>query len=329
MANKYIGQFNEFLKDRRKLSVFLVCFTLACGFWVLKALSRDDYITTVYIPVKYANIPQNRTLLNMPPNTLSLVVEGNGFDLINWDPESISDTLVINLDRMQLFTMGEYQRGYLDPMAISDEVQGVLKGNISLHRIIADSLNFIFDLKVMREIPVQMDLQFAIAEGFMVSDDITIEPSVAQVEGPLSVLDTLAYIKTRKMELGELKETKKVAARPSYLNLLPSIEIVPDSFIVTVPVDKVTEKRLMLEPIEFNVPDSMDLLLFPQQVEVVCRVPLNRYDEAGDEHFSVYVDFDEYQEGLKTLKVHLEQWPEFVDNVRVFPAKVEFVIRKK
>ncbi|MEX2595748.1 MAG: hypothetical protein WEC59_02375 [Salibacteraceae bacterium] len=318
----------DIFQDRRKLIIFLVCVLLASLSWVLISLGKT-YSTTLIVPVKYINFPQNKTLLNEVPSQLAVNIEGKGFDLMQYDGRLTEDTLVVNLDNLQMSVLGDYQRGYLDQSIISKNLQDRLNGVLAINRVLTDSINFLFDLKVSRVLPVKPKVSFTVAKGFVLLDSIESIPPEIEVYGALTIVDTMQHVPTLPIDLGEISSTQKLRMAVASTGFLARNESQTDSVSVEISIDRLTERTFLITPEKRNVPDSIDLLLFPNGVEITVQIPLSRFDAISDEDFDVYVDYDDLEDDFMVLPVGLESWPTIAQNVTIKPNKVEVVRTKK
>lgn len=317
----------DIFQDRRKLFIFLICLVLASLSWVFISLGKS-YSSTLVVPVKYINFPENKTLLNAVPQRLAVNVSGSGYDLLQFDQRLTEDTLIVNLDNLKISVLGQYQRGYLDQAALSKDLQDRLNGSLAINRVLSDSIFFVFDLKVSRIIPVKPKANFSIAKGYILLDSIEVIPNELEVFGALSILDTLSAIETEWTELGELSKTRKFKAGISKKYIGSDAKTSYDSVLVVVNVDKITEKRFMLNPELLNVPDSLEMLTFPNGIEVIAQIPLSRFDEVEEEDFKLVVDYNKLEEGYMVLPVELESWNPIAENISIKPQQVEIVITR-
>lgn len=327
MARESIFSIKDIYRDRRKLKVFLVCVAVSVFMWTLISLG-SDYNSTIIIPVKYTNFPENKTLLNSVPDHLAVSVSGSGYDLIQYDDRLEDDTLVINLDNLKIVTLGEYQRGYLDPSILSKSLQNRLNGMLAINRVLSDSIEFMFDLKVSRIVKVQPMVSYELESGYTLLDSVHTIPAEVDIYGALSILDTLQYVYSYPIERGALNRSQRIMVGLDISRLGNDARVEPDSVQIQINVDKLTEKRFLIPPTMLRVPDSLTMLVFPNAVEVVIQVPLTRFDDVKVEDFQVEVDYNDLQEGYQVLPVHLESWPVVAERVSIKPEQVEIVLSR-
>ena len=79
-----------------------------------------------------------------------------------------------------------------------------------------------------------------------------------------------------------------------------------------------------------NVPDSLQVQTFPKNVEITFRVAYEQYKKVNEKSVLAQVDFDEALDGAAArLPVSLVRLPEYIDQVRCSPQKVEYRIKKQ
>lgn len=328
MAKESFFSVGDIFKDRRKLTVFLICLGLSLLSWILISLGKD-FSTTLIVPVKYVNFPENKTLLNDVPQKLAVSVSGSGFDLLQFDDRLTDDTLTINLDNLNIGVFGGFQRGYLDQAEVSKDLQRRLKGALSIQRVISDSIVFVFDLKVSRVLQVSPRVSFEPAPGYVQVGEVLADPTEVEVYGALSILDTMNMVQTETIELGQVDETKRVKVALARNVIGRDAQTAVDSIEVEVPIDRLTERSFMLSPTIANLPDSLDILLFPSSVEVTVQVPISEYENVNAAEISLKVDYQDIQEGYLVLPVRLLEWPSNVERATVKPEQVEIVLERK
>jgi len=328
MAGASFFSVSDIFRDRRKLKIFLVCVAVSVLMWLLISLSKQ-YNQTIFIPVRYINYPQQKTLVNAVPNRLAVNISGTGFELLKLDRSLVDDTLTINLDNLKMNMRGGYERGFLDPAFLSSSLEQRISGALSINQVLSDSIEFIFDLRVTRRLAVKPEIKIELEQGFVLLDSISCIPADVEVTGPLSMLDTLSRITTKSISTDPLRESITYITSINLGSLGRSSTAEPDSVKVIVNVDRLTEKKFAIEPVIINAPDSITLMLFPNTVEITALVPLTLFDEISITDFRVVVDFKAYQKGMLALPVVVENWPVAARKVTTRPEKVEIAIKKR
>lgn len=308
--------------------MFLICVAVSLFSWLMISFGKQ-YNSTIIVPVGYINFPENKVLLNNIPENLAVNVSGIGYDLFNLEDKMSQDTLIINLDNLQMSTIDGYQRGYLDPSILSKSLQNRLSGSVAINRVLSDSIEFLFDLKVSRMIRVKPMVEYTLTAGYVLLDSISAIPSEVEVFGPLSILDTLNYIKTQTIQAGELSEQVVYRSKFDQSKLGNNAIVKPDSVGVSLRIDRLTERRFMVTPQQINVPDSLTMITFPNAVELIVQVPISLYNDVSRADFEINVDFEDIKPGYQVLPVNCTKWPLLANKINIKPKQVEIVISKK
>lgn len=317
----------DIFQDRRKLAVFIICLGLSVFMWLLISLGKS-YNATLVVPVKYVNFPENKTLLNDVPIELGINVSGTGYDLLQYGDALVDDTLVVNLDNLNISIMGGYQRGSLNPVQISKDLQERLQGMLAINAVLTDSIRFVFDLKVARSIPINPIVEYSVPQGYVAMNSAVSNPSEVEVFGALSILEDLQNIKTVITDLGEIDKPVSFKAALSR-DVIGQDALLPfDSVQVELDIERLTEKRLMIKPQILNLPDSLEMLTFPNSIEVISQVPMRHYDDVGELDFELVVDYSKFQDGYLVLPVDLVSWTNKATKVNIQPSEVELVISR-
>ena len=82
-------------------------------------------------------------------------------------------------------------------------------------------------------------------------------------------------------------------------------------------------------PLEIINPLSgVNLRTFPSRVTAKYNVTIDNFEKVNPSQFTAVVDCKEIQKESNKLKVQLIKFPSIVNSVKIFPEKVEYIIRK-
>jgi hypothetical protein len=190
-----------------------------------------------------------------------------------------------------------------------------------------DTLFFRFSEIFRKQVPVKLDLSYTLSGQYDITDSINFRPQYVTVSSIKSIIDTLSFVKTQKLRLTQLDSTLSINV-PLFKGKNASLlKYSTDSVSVKIKVEQVTEAG-------YTVPATItgnkeNVKIFPDKVEIICRVPLTEYPHINATDFAVQVDF---QPGLikeKKLKVTLVKSPDKVRVLKIIPAEVEFIVISK
>jgi hypothetical protein len=316
------------VRDKYSLYIFLICFLLASAIWLLIALSKT-YTTVVDFPVEYVNIPEDKVIINKLPKTVSLELSSHGFGLLSYKLFTNEKTLKINISKYQSEEVGEFNRSVIESKNLFDDITDQLGNHITVHRFIPDVISIDFNKKTTKLVPVVLDSDISFKAQYKLDGKIELFPKAVTITGPKMILDTLSFIRTKKIKLKDLKGEVSKSIGFNIDSDIKDIEY-SSNVIVKIPVDKFTEGSIMVPLGVLNEPRGYRVKTFPDSVLVKYDVGLNNFNRIGPNMFKAAVEMPDTTEiaDYDKLQVKLLLTPETVQNSRVSPSKVEFIIRK-
>ncbi len=313
-------------KIGRDFFIFLFFLFLSSLFWLLNELNKES-IADVSIPVHYENFFKDKILVNDVPSHIVLKIQAPGYTLLKY---KLSPRLVpVSLDLKSYLV---YQKGKSSVYyVVTKDLQGRLKrrfsGEMNILEIQPDTLYFRFDILRSRKVAVVPHINFSLEKQYMLSSLINTSPDSILVTGPSSIIDTLKNIHTINMDYPKLKRAVNEEVE---LILVKELNYAADKVIITIPVEQFTEATLKVPIIVTNLPDSLNLRTFPDQVTLTCNVALGRYESVSQRIFRAEVDYSSIKTNIgKQLKVKIASFPDYIQSVRISPAFVDFIIEKK
>lgn len=315
------------LKFKKRMSVVLVCFSIAMVFWLLLALSHD-YPTTLTFPVTYTDLPGKKVVMNELPEKITLFVKTSGFKILSYDFQKEKKAIEVDVGSKLTGTkdlIGDLLA--IPTVTFSSDFNRQLGNEITLLSFQPDSIVFNFSDRVVRKLPVKLDLDLSLEKQYDTSGTIRIVPDSILVSGPPSVVEKLNFISTEKLKLKEVKSEVTRTVR------LPANKFLSYSHAgvrVTIPVEKFTEGRteILVHPV--NVQQGYSLKTFPDKITVRYQVALSRYNEVNASQFDAVVDAGTLVSGgSEKLQVQLMTSPVFIRSIFLEPDKVDYILRKQ
>lgn len=308
--------------------MFLICLLLAFAFWMLNVLAKS-YVTVIYVPVEYENFPTDRVVMNKLPERLAARASVSGYSLLIQGLKKPSDTVKVNGDYLQEKVKGGVRLSYLHVKPLLNELTSSSHENFHIKEILIDTLFIQFDKKVVKTLPIKSQIAVNLAKQCVFSGEIQFVPSHIKVAGPKSIVDTMKYIYTDSLFIGEIEADYATSISFSkYINN-KRYSLSPKAALVNIGVEKLTEATVEIPIDQKNVPSKVALKTFPDKAKVVYLVPISKFNLVDKEDFKLLVDYSEIKEGSLKLHVRLTKSPTFVTISRVEPSKVEYILKKK
>lgn len=309
------------LRNNRRIVVFLVCLLIATSLWFLNALGKD-YTAQVSYPVKYVNPPANQFLADKTPVKLDLTIDGQGFTLLRFKLLSFSP---IVLDIAEITKNIESNSGNYKILSktLINEISEQFSEEIKISEVSPEILDIVLDSLVTKTVPVDLDLNVEFVPQFNLKNPISTNPDKVQITGPTLVLEKINSLKTKVNIINKLESS----IRQEIELIHPEkTTISPEKVTLTIDVEKYTEKELKI-PVEIkNKPGKIKMKIFPSEVKVIFTVGLSRFENIKSSDFGISVDYNSIVHDINNLNINLYKKPDYIQNVRFNPEKVEFLI---
>jgi YbbR domain-containing protein len=306
--------------ERKRILVLITCLLLAVAGWLFLALN-NKYVYTAKTVLVYKNFPQKKAFHPLQSDTVDLLVEGTGWQLLfarlRVSPPSIS----ISLDKLN-------NRNYI---LFSEQLYSVNNQLETSQKIISvrpDTLYFDFSKRTVKRVPVKLVSNLTFAKQFGISDDIEFTPDYVTVSGPQEELERIKEWKTDTLKLHNLQgpAVSRVAMRH---NLQKNVNIFPGSVEVKLPVDEFTEKTLEVPLKILNNGEYYNVKLYPKKVKITFMVALSSYQQVNEDFIEASVDLNEWKlQKHDQLTVKLTRFPDYCKLVKLNPGKIDFMIEK-
>ncbi len=309
----------DFLK-KSNLQTFGFFLFFSAMVWVLVQLSKD-YTQVVSIPLEYVNPPMDKSVAEEKPGSAEIRMQDKGFSILYFQlftPELQIDLEQAREENGQLVYSFEDNR---------EDITRQLDIDFEETRFLVEELIIDFQPKKLKRVKVVPRLNLSYAVGYSANEEIRLNPDSVDVSGPESIIDTLTEIKTFLLKKNDISDdiSGKVAIDTTGLGML-SFYLTEVSYALE--VEKFTEGQVQV-PVEVqNVPQGVNLSIFPQEVKLFYQVNLKQYDLVHPEDFSVVCDFEDITEGQDYLLPELVRKPEFVTNIRLSERKIQFIIKR-
>ncbi len=317
---------NRDIRIDRNILSYTICVIIAAILWFLNALNKE-YTSEISYPVRYTDLPKGKYLVSELPSDITLEVKAKGFTLVGY--RISTSFLPINLDinsysnyMLEKDNILEYT---LKLSTIKDRINNQLNSDIKLLNIKPEEIYFKFSHAVTKMIPVKPVVDYSLKKQHILKDEITAVPDSILVSGPASMMDTLSYIPTEIWKAGEIS---KNLSRTIDLDFPPNFSAEEKSVKINIELERFTEAKRNIPISVWNLPDSLNIKLFPNTVDISYEIGLSRYDKVTDKDFEFIVNYSQTPNS-SYLPVEIVKIPSFIKNLSYTPQKVEYILEKK
>jgi hypothetical protein len=306
---------------RGKLSAFVVCLLISGFLWISHTLNRS-YSYSLYVPVKFVNLPANKTLLSDLPSSLRFDIKTSGlkllFVLLNRPFKEITvDFNTLKGDnKLQTYAISS---GNLD-------LKSCTKVDVDVKKISPDTLYFAAKRGLNKNVPVSPVVYASADQGFITSKPL-VNPSYITINGDSASLAGIDSISTVPLYLNQLTSNyvgKLKLVSPSdnvYLNL--------NEVSVSIQTDKLLQKEIEVQVTAINCKENCTAKLFPSKVKIKFSSAGNDFNDINEKSFKAIVNFEKQKKDSNKLPVELSTLPTGAHILSVEPAEVEFLIFRK
>lgn len=307
--------------ERKRFLVLITCLLLAIAGWLFLALN-NKYVYTAKTVLVYKNFPQKKAFHPLQSDTVDLLVEGTGWQLLFARLRVSPPSINISLDKLN-------NRNYI---LFSEQLYSVNNQLETSQKIISvrpDTLYFDFSKRTVKRVPVKLVSKLTFARQFGISDDIEFSPDYVTVSGPQEELEKIREWKTDTLKLEDIQRpsVSRLAMKP---NLQKNVNIFPSTIEVKLPVDEFTEKTLEIPLKILNNSEYYNVKLYPKKVKITFMVALSSYQQVNEDFIEASVDLNEWKLQKHTqLSIRLTRFPDYCKKVKLVPEKVDFIIEKQ
>ncbi|ETN95639.1 CdaR family protein [Zhouia amylolytica] len=306
---------------RPKSLVFLTFLLVSFILWLLIKLTQI-YSYSVSYNVVYKNLPKNKLFLNPPSTRVNVLVEANGFRLLKTN--LIDEKASIDLSKVRSHS----NKWFL----LSNDIETQLKEqyrDIEIKQVLTDSIVFDLGVNKKKKVPVVSNLEINFKTDYGLVDSLIISPSEIWILGPDGLIDSIHYVSTQDMVLKNVQSDIDIETSLSQPDSLSSIEFELKEVNIRGKVNRFSEKMIKVPLLIENIPEGTKVRTFPQQINVICRAPIQNLKLISPDNFLIVADYKEVQEGGGYLIPKLVKKPSNIKEVKLMQTKVEFLLKKE
>ncbi|MDX1752214.1 MAG: YbbR-like domain-containing protein [Salinimicrobium sediminis] len=302
------------------INSFLFFLIFAIVIWIFVQFSKQ-YNEILTIPVRYINVPPDKLLKEDNPENIQLKMQENGFR-IAWF-SLFPPTLNVDVSR------ANDQNGQLVYVIDENRSQILEQLNINFddNSFVKDALVIAYEQKKEKTLPVVSRIEVEFAAGYSAVEELRVEPDSVRVSGPDNILDTLSTIKTFPVTFTDVKRDLLGSVLLD-TTALPKVTLYSRRANYRLNVEKFTEGKLQV-PIELiNVPEGLNVVIFPKESVLFFQVNLTDFNKVTAADFRVVANFKNVRENQDFLIPEVVEKPEFTSNIRLSEKRIQFIIKK-
>lgn len=284
-----------------------------------------NYNAVLNVNVELTNPQSSEMITEVNTSTIRIRVHGRGYDIMQYELLK-NKTIQIDLLSYQPHIISETERA-LPTSQIKELVMREIGSNFELVNISTEYIRYRVSTVATKKVPVKANVKLSTAVQFMQQGRILISPDSIIVNGPKEAVDEVQEISTETIVKDRLSAPIVGTAK---LIVPKNVWVAEQNVRYEANIIRFTETILSLPITIRNVPDSIDVEIFPSMTNLHLCVSVNEYNTIKKEIMTLFVDYENMVNSMSgQVQVEYEGIPEYVLRSTVEPPFVNFVIKQK
>ncbi len=299
----------------------MFCLVIASILWLAHALNRN-YPYTINIPVRFVNLPTNKTIVGDLPESINVDIKTSGLKLLFIILKNSQEVLEINLES---FKQNNKAQTYLinsNVLALKQHVNF----DFEVLKIRPDTLNFTSIKGQSKLIPIKGNFNIDCKAGYSIVSKPIVTPAFITVLGDSSEINTIDTIYTETVKLTQVSEN--YSSQVALINHYKNVYYNPKNVLVTFNVDRLIEHKITVPVTIANNTSNETIKLLPQTITVSYLVSMKEYENVSENLFKATVNYAQLLNKQKLLDVELTRTPSDVKIISIEPKQISYLIFK-
>jgi YbbR domain-containing protein len=260
-------------REKRILTISLAIL-MATLLWIVVTLNQP-YKTTLAFPIRIVEVPDSLQLTDLSTPNLRIELSGLGVDLLTRYLQFQRDTIELAFDRVTATS------NYLLSNRLRAEVERRIGERLRVEKILTDRVELRYEAKVSRRVPIAFRAKIQLEPTIQLEADPALRDDSVTLYGPQTWIDSVSEWPTRPDYVLSVDRANLLTvplAKPP-----PGCIVNPAEVQVFVSPRRYTETLLRVPVEVVNLPESTEVRLSHQVIEVSCLVPLDSYHSLLEE----------------------------------------------
>lgn len=301
----------------KSLWQYLLFVAVAGVFWFIMALN-DEVQTDFTVKVEVTGVPASVTFIDEPIGQVTVTVRDKGTMLLR---RKLMEQPVV---RIPFSEFSSANRLRVSSSAMMNKLRSIFGNGATVSTTSTDSISVYYTSTPGKVVPVRVDAQVTAALGKVINGHPQLNMREVTIYSVGDVADTIMYVTTMPIVRRNLSAPlkMKVGIRP-----IKGVRIEPTEVEVTIPVEPL-ENRKIIVPVEpTGVPAGESLALFPQKVELSYLVPMSMNEGLPASAFKVVADYADISKTSSAMvRIKIAKLPEGVESATLPADSVEYTI---
>tara|TARA_B000000565_G_C23771451_1_gene372396 strand:+ start:911 stop:1849 length:939 start_codon:yes stop_codon:yes gene_type:complete len=304
----------------KKYIYIILFFFVSFSFWILTKLS-EDYNSKLTLEIDIINAPDDYIVKKQNINSILVFIKASGFELFY--NKLFQNKLIVDLEEEKIVD----DKIVIDYNENKFKLKETLNSNIDISSVFPDQIVIELEEVVNKFVPIVLENELKIKSGYGLRSPVDLSPDSIQVSGPLKEISKISYV-SALIDADLNIENDYTADYEIVRDKKISYEFSSGKAVIY--VDRYSEKTIKIPILVRGIPDSLDLRLYPNEVDISFQSSIKRLKNISEKDFIVSVSFDSKTKKLsKDLDVSIDSFPSSLKNLKISHKKVEFLIKNK
>ena len=304
----------------KKYIYIILFFFVSFSFWILTKLS-EDYSSKLTLEIDIINTPDDYIVKKQNINSILVFIKASGFELFY--NKLFQNKLIVDLEEEKIVD----DKIVIDYNENKFKLKETLNSNIDISNVFPDQIVIELEQVVNKFVPIVLENELKIKSGYGLRSPVDLSPDSIQVSGPLKEISKISYV-SALIDADLNIENDYTADYEIVRDKKISYEFSSGKAVIY--VDRYSEKTIKIPILVRGIPDSLDLRLYPNEVDISFQSSIKRLKNISEKDFIVSVSFDSEIKNLsKDLDVSIDSFPSSLKNLKISHKKVEFLIKNK
>jgi YbbR domain-containing protein len=291
---------------KRNIGLRVLSLLIAIGLWVFVNAGQKNAIESLHVPISYRRLPADMVIVNQPPEFAKIQVTGPRTLLSLLDPEQLE----VKLD---LSGIGPGEASFKINPTMFNVPRSTTVTSVSPAEVVLD-----VDRVVQRDLPIHVDVEGQIAQGYRLVSVQTIPPKVTAI-GPSRFVTPLQQVSTEPFDVQGA--AANIERRVDLESPNPAVALTAVAVAAKVTVkEKIASREFRDLPIDVRDSDYK-FRVIATRASVVIRGPELKLEDL-DRKALVYVEAKGLAPGSHDVAVQVDV-PDGMKLVRQSPQKVK------
>jgi YbbR domain-containing protein len=291
--------------------------------WLMNKLSAD-YLRTVSYSINFYSSGDMRRIFNVETD-VTAQINMNGFLAMRYN---ITEQNTVKIDLSDRI-ISKTKKNFILSSDIFQKFSEQLGDGKKLISLSPDTVYFTCADLQSKLLPVVSNLQLTFADEYMQSGNIMLKPDSIWITAEQNILDSLTEIHCVAQKYENLNKSVSGILEVD-LDKLNNVSIQQQEIRFKVNVERYSEATITVPLRLNNKPDSLDVMIFPQDIEIKYRANITNLPKIKADDFRLTADFNDFQKSIGgNLKIKIEAKPKSVLQIDLYPNFVEVIVSRK